>query len=628
MSGFRWQFATAVVLTAAVALHSIVTPDVFWHLASGRWIVEHHAVPRTDVLTYALRGREWVNQQWLADVGCVRLWSWAGPPALVLVKTIVLAVTSCLMLVAARSAGAGAASAGFVTLLAILAGHERTMVRPEILSGCALATVHALLYGSARNRRRLWVLPVLVALWANLHSLAFLGPLTILYHAGLILADRRIPVRWQNPSYRGIDARTLVLVGLVSSLALCCNPYGLRAWTFPLVLFERIDGSAAIFGRILEFARPWDDPFDPRLRGYWILVMVTGVSFGMNHRRFSPSRMAALVPFLILALLARRNVPLFAIAAVPVAAANLDLLVRSRPSIERVLARGSVLAGFVLAAAILAGASPSLLGTWRDRGVFVAPGLFPEECLDSLEQSGFHGPLFHDMDFGGYIEWRDGEGLTFLDGRLEVAGATHLQAFVSAHEDPGAWERLRSEWGFEVLLLQHSARGSAAFLHGLLETRQWTPWCYSPEAALLVAKTVAPHQAGKLRPSESEWLRLLAMDRGPAPFSGNALAWLAEPLQRLLARRPTIAAVRQTSRLANLCLTLEWTAHARAGFEAVLRARPQDAESLLNLGRCDVRDGNEDAARQRWTRALDVVPRRDRAKFHEALEELDRARRD
>jgi hypothetical protein len=36
-----------------------------------------------------------------------------------------------------------------------------------------------------------------------------------------------------------------------------------------------------------------------------------------------------------------------------------------------------------------------------------------------------------------------------------------------------------------------------------------------------------------------------------------------------------------------------------------------------------LRDGDEAAARERWTRALDVVPRRDRAPFRAALAELD-----
>lgn len=615
MLGYRAQFAAVATLAAAIALHSIITPDVFWHLASGRWILEHGAVPRTDPLTYTVSSHDWINLQWLTDVALVTLWHWAGPPAIVLAKTAVLILAVWFAIAAARSAGATAAGAGIATMLAVIASHERTMVRPEVVSIAALAAVHLLVYRFPTHRRARWLLPAVSIAWANTHALAFLGPLTMAWHAALVWFDARLPAEWRNPSYAGISARSLATTALVSAVAMCANPYGWHVWTFPRALFERIGGTDAVFRRVLEFARPLDDPSDPALRGFWLLLAVAVASFAIVRPLPSPSRVAAVAPFLLLALLARRNVPLFAVAVAPVIAANLGSLPR--------VARWVPIAGsFALAAAVLAGMSPSLLGTWRDRGLYVAPGLFPESCAASLDAAGFRGPIFHDMDFGGYLAWRDATRATFIDGRLEVAGPEHLRKYVESHERPDLWRELLSTWRFETLLLQHASTGSAAFLHALLESREWTPWCYSPEAALLVARTTAPHQPGKLRPSPDEWTRLLAMDRGPAPGAGRALDWLADPWHRALANRPTIAAVRQTNELANLCLTLQWTAHAREGYEAVLAAKPGDAEAWLNLGRCDMIEGDVEAARARWRRALDVVPRRDRGRFRDALAEL------
>ena len=42
----------------------------------------------------------------------------------------------------------------------------------------------------------------------------------------------------------------------------------------------------------------------------------------------------------------------------------------------------------------MAGASPALLGLERDRGLAVAPGLFPEDCATALDRSGADGNLF------------------------------------------------------------------------------------------------------------------------------------------------------------------------------------------------------------------------------------------
>ena len=39
----------------------------FWHLAAGRWIVEHHAIPTTDPLAIASVKTPWINGEWLYE---------------------------------------------------------------------------------------------------------------------------------------------------------------------------------------------------------------------------------------------------------------------------------------------------------------------------------------------------------------------------------------------------------------------------------------------------------------------------------------------------------------------------------------------------------------------------------
>ena len=48
----------AVPLLALFPLHN---NDLWWHLAAGRWIVEHHAVPRTDVFSWTHFLGAWVK---------------------------------------------------------------------------------------------------------------------------------------------------------------------------------------------------------------------------------------------------------------------------------------------------------------------------------------------------------------------------------------------------------------------------------------------------------------------------------------------------------------------------------------------------------------------------------------
>jgi hypothetical protein len=271
----------------------------------------------------------------------------------------------------------------------------------------------------------------------------------------------------------------------------------------------------------------------------------------------------------------------------------------------------------------LKGASPSLLGLWRDRGLFVAPDLVPEECLTALDRAGVSGNLFHDLDFGGYAVWRDPTRRSFIDGRLEVAGADWFARFIAAHEDPRAWERMRTSWKLEVLLLRHSPAGSAAFLRSLLVRPEWTPLCFSPEAVLLVAASLAPGERADLHADDLRWERILREDKGPAPGAGRSLAFLTVPLHSWMNRDPPLAAVRRAVRYANLCLTLNRIPPARAGYEKVLEIEPDDPEALFNLGTCDLREGRASRARARWEDGLRRVGRESRSLFREALERLE-----
>src|SRR6476659_922325 len=42
--------------------------DTSWHLAVGRWMFEHGAIPRVDVFSLTAAGKPWVAMEWLSDL--------------------------------------------------------------------------------------------------------------------------------------------------------------------------------------------------------------------------------------------------------------------------------------------------------------------------------------------------------------------------------------------------------------------------------------------------------------------------------------------------------------------------------------------------------------------------------
>ena len=46
----------------------LIDPDTMWQITVGQWIIDHRAVPVTDVYSFTMRGEPWISTQWLAQV--------------------------------------------------------------------------------------------------------------------------------------------------------------------------------------------------------------------------------------------------------------------------------------------------------------------------------------------------------------------------------------------------------------------------------------------------------------------------------------------------------------------------------------------------------------------------------
>src|SRR4051795_8410427 len=85
------------VLLLAAALGSSKTifndGDVSWHIATGQWILQHGAIPRTDPFSFTWAGKPWVPIEWLAEViyaSAYKLAGYSGVAALVTAALIAL----------------------------------------------------------------------------------------------------------------------------------------------------------------------------------------------------------------------------------------------------------------------------------------------------------------------------------------------------------------------------------------------------------------------------------------------------------------------------------------------------------------------------------------------------------
>jgi hypothetical protein len=63
----------------------LIDPDTMWQVTVGQWILDHRAVPETDVYSFTMRGQPWISTQWLAQVAYAKAYAvagWSGPVVL------------------------------------------------------------------------------------------------------------------------------------------------------------------------------------------------------------------------------------------------------------------------------------------------------------------------------------------------------------------------------------------------------------------------------------------------------------------------------------------------------------------------------------------------------------------
>jgi hypothetical protein len=225
--GFVLAFAIAVLLIPA-ALGSSTTifndGDVGWHIATGQWILDHRAIPRTDPFSFTWFGQPWVPIEWLAEValaGAYRLSGYGGVAALVTLALILL--HAAVFLNAARFVRPLVAAGIVVAMDAVLI--PMMLARPHLIAWAMVAGwTWLMLRAREADRAPPLAAALLMVAWANLHG-SFVMGLAIAAAFGLealiVTPDKARVVR------------TWGLFGLACAAAVLINANGIAGVVHP-----------------------------------------------------------------------------------------------------------------------------------------------------------------------------------------------------------------------------------------------------------------------------------------------------------------------------------------------------------------------------------------------------------
>ena len=448
-----------------------------WHIRTGQQILAKDAIPRVDSFSSTMAGKPWFAWEWLYDLVVGKLEASAGLNGVVWFTAVVIAAVFAwtFRLLLARGTNLGVAL--LLVLLAMSASMIHFLARPHVLSWLFTLAWFWILVSSERegSERRLWMLPLLMLVWVNVHGGFLVGfVLLAIFLVGAVWTwftakEVRIEEALRKIA-AGKRARILFAVGALSAVASLVNPYGWR-------LYGHVYGYLAnrfLMDHIDEFQSPNFHGIAQRC--FLALLLITVALLAWRGRELRLSEGLTVLFAVYAGLYASRNIPVSSILLVMVVgplvpAATLFSGFSTRMAAVEVRLRGHVWPAVAVVATLAVAANGGRMGSavWMDARF--DPKRMPVEAVNFLEQQRLAGPVLSTDSWGGYLIYRlyPRTQVVVDDDRHDLYGAEFFKSYL---------KMVRVETGWEDFLLQHESsclllRRDSALANAVSESPDW-----------------------------------------------------------------------------------------------------------------------------------------------------------
>ncbi|HRE41520.1 MAG TPA: hypothetical protein PLG90_09310 [Ignavibacteria bacterium] len=242
--------------------------DVFWHLSTGRYILESGTVPSVDVFGFVTSGMEWMPFEWGWDVLTYLIYEAGGYTALSIARTIIfLLIFFLYFLIFKKFKIPNSVTFLMMTLLAF-GTIDRLTPRPHIISLLFFVIILYIIiqykYFDRSNKKILYFLPVIFLFWANMH----MGIIAGIFLLGIwVLSEIIIYLKPTSFSSKEIPALSkseltnLIIIFVICICFMLINPNFFATYIYA---YEHTKM------KLLETINEWRSPFDSQFGGGFV----------------------------------------------------------------------------------------------------------------------------------------------------------------------------------------------------------------------------------------------------------------------------------------------------------------------------------------------------------------------
>ncbi len=510
----RWALSTStlleMVLFAGIFLLNFfqgTDVDMWWHLATGRYIVESGTIPTTDPFSYTAIGQPWVAHEWLAELLMYLIYRFGGYLVLAVSFASVITLTFWISFRLLRTLELRVAAASCITFWVAMMSMAGWHIRPQAFSYlfCSLY-----LYLLMRSRRRLdgwlWLLPAVMVVWVNLHAGYVMGlMLPALFFLGeginwLASGQRRGEGLWhlqgsgtsrgekgnagtaergelgardaaaQRTEHDPSRLRRYLAVGAATVAATSVNPNGLSMLLYPFTYVGTQNAS-------MKYITEWQSP---DFHYYFFFVFGASMMVLMVAPIRRPVDWALAVPLLALTAMSLQSVrviPFYAVVAAPFLGLRLaspsTVIQNPVPTAHHLSPRARHATPWnwlLLALCVAAFASTLFLSDRAQIGPEPSTKDYPAAGVQYIKDRGLRGNLFNTYHWGGFLIWSFyPERRVFIDGRPDMYGDAFVEEYRKLHDARFGWEQVIEAHQIEIALVEKESRTATL----LAASKEW-----------------------------------------------------------------------------------------------------------------------------------------------------------
>ncbi|MBF0570758.1 MAG: hypothetical protein HQL12_02680 [Candidatus Omnitrophica bacterium] len=465
----------------------IETGDVWWHLSTGKWIVDHWQVPHEDVFPFAHEKTPWLcNNEWLGSLLLYLIVKTGGLLGLKVFRSLFFVfIIGILFFYSCRRLPFSLLI--ILILLETFGIANRGFLRPDIFNILFIQILFISLfdYEDSGNCKKLWALPVLSLIWFNIHLGGFIYSLLLLFifflsaciryfnlNSGHCNAGERLNAK--------IQIKSLALTAFGCLAGFIFNPYGIEGFLYPFKVF--LQPNFIGYYKLTTLVSEMQPPgylFTSFHFFYYFILLAAGVLVIFFNKKNNFTFIILLLFSLGAFFYMQRNSYFFSLVCAYVIAAgakriNFNDVWRSLRCVK--LIEGVLFTGIVLFLLI------QIISLWfqksyyngqlvNTRSLIVSP--VSEAPIKLLIKHKITGPVFDSDILGGQIIWLGYPDLRpFVDGRNSSKERLN-NAMAILYHPKEVWPTAQRDYNFKIVILNSFSDSELSLLKYLGTQATW-----------------------------------------------------------------------------------------------------------------------------------------------------------